>query len=736
MGTASTLRIVFVEDVPTDTELARRALGKAGIDFVSVRVATRAAFLEALTGADPDIVISDYVMPSFDGISALKLARERDPFLPFIVLTGSLNEDTAVACIKAGANDYVIKERMTRLPFAVKEALALREFRRGAAESDRRFRESEERYRSIFVNSTAVMLIIDPEYSVILDANNAAVAFYGWPREELIGKPVSEINTLSPELLGERMRDALRLKKNHFQFRHRLANGTVTDVETHSGPISLGGKTYLFSIIHDISERIAAEGERDALTTRLAHYLATSPTITYSFGIAGGRAIWRWVSENVERILGYSPAEALEPDWWFSHVHPEDRKEVIRILPELVREDVLTREYRFATKDRRSIWLRDELRIMRNEDGSAEVVGTLTDVSRNRKAEEELVLKSAALDAAANAVIITDREGCILWLNPAFERLTGYARAEVLGRNPRELVKSGMQDEKFYRAMWETITAGMVWNGKIINRRKSGQTYAEDMTITPVSDKDGRILNYVAIKNDVTERELGRQRLEALNRGKDALLREVHHRVNNNMQVIISLLRLSSPDSDDQSVKDTWGGIGRRIQSMALIHAQFYESDDLANIEFSISLRRIVDGIRVEHPETASRITVAYETVETFLDLEKAIPAGLVFAELVSNAFVHAFPDGSKTGNILITQRAVDTGMLEIGVRDDGIGMPRDFDPPSCGSLGMILIEGFSKQLRGEVVFSGEQGTTAILRFPAGSRDAESAPTDRLTREE
>ncbi len=132
------------------------------------------------------------------------------------------------------------------------------------------------------------------------------------------------------------------------------------------------------------------------------------------------------------------------------------------------------------------------------------------EIAERRQGEQRLRLQSAALESAANAIIITDREGCIIWVNPAFATLTGYTLEEVLGRNP-SLLKSGKHDETFYRNLWETILAGRVWHGEIINRRKDGSLYIEDQNITPVRDERGDITYFIAIKQDISER----QRMEA-----------------------------------------------------------------------------------------------------------------------------------------------------------------------------------------------------------------------------
>lgn len=717
------IKILFVEDVPTDTELAERELRRNGIDYVSSRVDTKEGYLYALKSFVPDIVVSDYMMPMFDGMTALLLAKEADPFLPFIVLTGSMNEDTAVSCMKAGASDYVIKEHMSRLAFAVNEAIERRTMLEKAARQDELLRQSEERYRSIFVGSNVVMLIIDPLDTSIVDANDAAVGFYGWSKDELLKKKLSEINTLSPEMLMEQIRRSISLEKNHFRFRHRRADGTAVEVEAHSGPITIGGKTYLLSVIIDISKRIAAEAERDELAARLSHYLSTSPTITYSLRLENGKAQWDWISENVAYILGYSLQEVLAPDWWFMNVAATDRAAALRGIAELTKAERYVQEYRFAKKNRSVLWLRDEMRLVKGEGGTLEIVGTLTDITERKHAEEEETLKSAALEAADNAVIITDRNGKIEWMNSSFEKLTGYSRAESKGKNPHDLVKSGKHDNSFYRTMWDTINAGRVWHGELVNKRKSGELYHEEMTITPVLDGSGRIEHFIAVKTDVTERTRSKEQLEASLREKEVLLREVHHRVKNNMQVISSLLNLSSETYDDPELLHSIDEVTRRIESMAIIHEQFYESNDVSHIDFPLYLRNLTSTLADDNIREQPRPELIFKLDEAKLNLNQAIPAGLIVSEFVSNSLRFAFRGSDHPGVLTVNMRSLSDHFLEIEVRDNGVGFPEGFDPQTSRSLGMLLVRILSEQLRGAVTYLFDGGTVAVLRFPlsAGS---------------
>ena len=163
-------------------------------------------------------------------------------------------------------------------------------------------------------------------------------------------------------------------------------------------------------------------------------------------------------------------------------------------------------ELPFATGRGRRLWVRIQGNAVRQGDRTTRLFGAFQDVSERHVADESRRLQSAALQAAANAIIITDRSGAIEWVNPAFTRLTGLTPEEALGRNPRDLLKSGKHDQAYYRSMWETILAGRVWRGETINRRKDGRLYTEEQVITPIPDASGAITHFVAIKEDITDR--------------------------------------------------------------------------------------------------------------------------------------------------------------------------------------------------------------------------------------
>ena len=187
--------------------------------------------------------------------------------------------------------------------------------------------------------------------------------------------------------------------------------------------------------------------------------------------------------------------------------------------------------------------------------GQPAIQTIVKDVTGLRELQKEMHLRIAALNSAGNAIVITDREGYIVWANPAFESLSGYALDEVTGRNPRDLIASGKQRLPFYQDMWDSILAGNVWHGELVNRRKDGSLYDESMTITPVRNDRGEITNFVAVKQDITARKLLEEKLLQSQKleGIGQLAGGVAHDYNNILNVVVGysdLLKRKLPEDD------------------------------------------------------------------------------------------------------------------------------------------------------------------------------------------
>jgi phosphoserine phosphatase RsbU/P len=207
-------------------------------------------------------------------------------------------------------------------------------------------------------------------------------------------------------------------------------------------------------------------------------------------------------------VTGYHPEEyETDPLLWHRMVVPEDRNAVVDQAARIIAGEAIPLEHRIVHKDGTIRWVKNTPVPRHDEHGVLIAYdGLITDITERKRAEEELRLKSAALEAAAKAVMITGCDGRIVWVNPAFTHLTGYSSEEAVNLTPR-LLMSGRQRKPFYRHLWKTIMSGEVWHGELINQRKDGTLYYEEETITPVKDERGEISYFVAIKQDISERK-------------------------------------------------------------------------------------------------------------------------------------------------------------------------------------------------------------------------------------
>ena len=265
----------------------------------------------------------------------------------------------------------------------------------------------------------------------------------------------------------------------------------------------------------EIDSRKKAEQKLLEATRRLDFLVTESPAVMFTYELRPEPRP-KFISRNVEKILGWKPERFTESfESWKECLHPDDLPMVTEALARLETTGREVLEYRFMDCRGRYHWIHDEGRLIAGEDGRPEVVGAWWDVTEAKAAQDELRRLAAAIEQAAEMVVVTDAQAEILYANPAFEKITGYRQSEVLGKNPR-ILKSGEHDRGFYQQLWAQLSAGKSWQGRFVNRKKDGSLYTEEATISPVLGPSGDVVNYVAVKRDVTrEEELEQQYLEA-----------------------------------------------------------------------------------------------------------------------------------------------------------------------------------------------------------------------------
>ena len=313
----------------------------------------------------------------------------------------------------------------------------------------------------------------------------------------------------------------------------------------------------VYGALTDISERKWTEEALRESYRRYDQLAEQSRTFAWEVDSEGR---YTFVSPVVSLVLGYRPEELVGEKFFYDICPPEDKESVKAFGLETMRcnGSLSGYENRVVDREGRVHWVMSSGMPLLNDRGEPiGFRGADTDITDRKMAEEQRQLLTTALDAAANTMIITDREGVIKWANRAFTETTGYTLEEAMGRTPGELLKSGVHDDAFYRRIWTTILAGRVWSGEMVNRKKDGSLYPEQLTITPVEDDRGEIHHFIAIKRDLTEEKarekeaFRNQRLESIG----TLAGGIAHDLNNALTPIlisVDLLRSSIQDDVNQ----------------------------------------------------------------------------------------------------------------------------------------------------------------------------------------
>lgn len=322
-----------------------------------------------------------------------------------------------------------------------------------------------------------------------------------------------------------------------------------------------------------------------------------------------------------------------------------------------------------------------------------------------------------AFDRIPVAMIVVDGQGSITRLNRLAEVTFGYAPRELLGRPIEALVPHRYRDAHPHHRqgfLSETQARPMGGGRDLKGLRKDGTEFPVEIGINPVHTDAGPMVLSVIV--DLTERKQNEKRVQDALQQKDLLLREVHHRVKNNLQVIHSLLDLQALQCKDVSLIGMLRESQNRIRSMALIHQTLYQSQDLAKVDFGHFLDRLLSRMTEIYASASRTITVDVNAHGVRLPINEAIPCGLIVNELVSNALKHAFEDRSA-GTISVNLREHADRWIELTVSDDGTGIPEDLDLLRTGSLGVQLVSLLTRQLHGQLDIQRSRPTRFSLRF-------------------
>jgi PAS domain S-box-containing protein len=360
----------------------------------------------------------------------------------------------------------------------------------------------------------------------------------------------------SKPVIAEAMQRAIELGEPFdLQLRIITARGTWRWVHTIGHALEQDGRIVkVLGTFQDITDRKRAEEALHDSEQRLRSYF-NSPVI----GIAITSLEKGWLETNPRlcAMLGYSMEELQGGMTWAELTHPDDLAADVAQFERLLAGEIddYSMDKRFVRKSGEIIWTRLGVGCVRTSDGFVDyTVATLEDITERKQAEAERERLMAAIEQVAETIIITDAEGAIQYVNPFFEQVTGYTCKEAIGQNPR-ILKSGKHDDAFYKEMWDTLTRGEVWAGQIVNKKKDGTLFTDEMTISPVLDASGETVNYVAVNRDITHEialtaQLRQaQKMEAVGQ----LAGGIAHDFNNMLQAIFGYGEMALQDAGTES---------------------------------------------------------------------------------------------------------------------------------------------------------------------------------------
>jgi len=302
-----------------------------------------------------------------------------------------------------------------------------------------------------------------------------------------------------------------------------------------------------------------------------------------------------------------------------------------------------------------------------------------------------------------------------LIINKAFEKAFRLEAAKVIGKTDEEFLPKDLADS--CRASDEAVLR----SGKAFRFQEKAASQDGSFTVfetikAPITDVNGKITGIVGVSRDITEQKTVEEGLRAALQEKDVLLKEIHHRVKNNMQVISSLLNLQARYIKDPEVLEIFKESQRRIRSMALIHEKLYKSRSLSQIEFAGYLRSLASNLFSSLQISPRQVELKTDLEELTFDIQTAIPCGLIVNELVSNSLKHAFP-GARHGEIHLGLRRFAENEYLIRVKDNGVGLPAHLDLRETETLGMQLVNLLVDQIEGRIEVERKTGTEFRVYF-------------------
>ena len=608
----------------------------------------------------------------------------------------------------------------------------------------RALHESEEKFSKAFNAAPFWVGISKLEDGRYLELNDAFTKITGYSKEEAIGLTSIELGLWVDDSERQRAKEIIEQKGSlkDFECKAYHKSGEIRTISWSAELMDLREHKCLISISMDITERKQAE---EALRESEERYRSLVENSTDAIILLDQNRNIVSCNQASLDMFGYQRDEVEGTSARFFY----PSKESYHSFGERSRKgyekfEFFKAEQEFVRKDGTLLPVEIISSVIKGKGGEINgFVAVLRDISERRALERKRIRLETAVEQAAESIVITNPEGTIQYVNPAFERISGYTREEALGENPR-ILKSGKHDEVFYKKMWDTLTCGKIWSSRLVNKKKDGSLYDEEVTISPVRDVTGTITNYVAVKRDVSnelklEAHLRHtQKLEAIG----TLAGGIAHDFNNILTAIIGFSQLALDEAPEAS---------NLHSNLEHVYRAGTRARDLVNqiLTFSRQTDQDFRPVRVE-VITKEALKMMRATLPTTIEIKQSIESDLgavlcdptqihqVIMNLCTNA-AQAMRDSGGTLEVSLSscehRRTHATWALDIShgsyvllsIRDTGHGIPakyidRIFDPyfttkevGEGSGLGLAVTHGIVKNIGGTIAVNSIEGEGSLF---------------------
>ena len=592
-------------------------------------------------------------------------------------------------------------------------------------QTEEALRTSENRFRQLVSTAGTVIIVLSPSHR-IQEWNDEAERVHGWSREMVLGEdyfrlflPPKERNRVD-EMLSKVLAEKSQLVFENIVLTNdgseRCLLWNVNCLLNASGEAK-----GVIACGQDITERKKMEAALRVSEKRFRSIFNRVAVGIFQVAVSGKFLL---VNDTFVTLLQYT-CEELQQKTFQDIIHPEDISECLTELSSLLAGEIptLDQEIRYIRKDGSAIWVHLTMSLVCELMLAPKYfIGVVNDISDRKEAEEALRHSEAqfriTFNQAAVGIVQIGLDGRFLKINQKFCEIVGYTTEELQTTTFTEITHS--LDREQIQENVRQLLGGEVEIFSMEKRyiNKDGSPIWVHITVSMVKLVSGEPDYLIAVIEDISDRKQAEVNLINSLKEKEVLLKEIHHRVKNNLYVISGLLNIQSSYVEDEQLIGFFQDSKNRIQTMAMIHEQLYQSQDLAEINFAEYIHTLVDNLFSSYNPDPDKIIAMIQVEPLSLDLEIAIPCGLLVNELVTNSFKHAFPEGN-TGELRLELHKDKQEQVHLTVADNGIGMPPDLDWEEATSLGLRLVHILTDQLDATLeIESSESGTSFHLIIP------------------